>query len=69
MSPPRDWGWDETICYLEKKLTTCHRENVSYVQADLELARRDQGRTLFEIIVAHGPSGREPEDNVHLVLD
>jgi Barstar (barnase inhibitor) len=65
-------GWEETIRYVERKLTTCHPDNVPYVQADLETARRHEGQTLFDIIVEiiriHGPDGREPEDNVHLVL-
>jgi hypothetical protein len=65
-------GWPETIRFLEKKLAACHPANITSVQADLALARRGEGQTLFEIIVsiiqAHGPDGAEREDNVHLVL-
>jgi hypothetical protein len=65
-------GWPETIRFLEKKLAVCHPANITSVQADLALARRGEGQTLFEIIVsiiqAHGPYGAEREDNVHLVL-
>ena len=61
-------GWEETVRYLKRKLTTCHRDNVSYVQKDLAGAGRDEGKTLFEIIEVHGPGGREAEDNVHLAL-
>lgn len=65
-------GWPETIRYIEKKLTTCHPDNVSHVDADLQAARRGEGQTLFDIIIeiiaVHGPGGREASDNVHLVL-
>ena len=65
-------GWDQTIRYVEQKLTTCRPDNVPSVQADLEAARRQEGQTLFDIIVeiikVHGPGGQESEDNVHLVL-
>jgi RNAse (barnase) inhibitor barstar len=65
-------GWDETIRWIERKLTTCHPDNIPSVQADLEAARNHEGHTLFEIIVGivreHGPGGREAQDNVHLLL-
>ena len=57
---------------LERKLQTCHPQNVSYVTEDLAAARRGEGQTLFEIIVeiirVHGPSGEEAEDAVELEL-
>ncbi len=57
--------WNETIRYIERKLTTCHSQNAPSVQADLEAARRGQGQTLFEILVEiiqdHGPGGDEAE--------
>ncbi|PZR78387.1 MAG: barnase inhibitor [Candidatus Aeolococcus gillhamiae] len=66
-------GWPKTVRYIEKKLTTCHPANIPSVQADLQAARREQGQTLFAIIIdiirAHGPGGAESEDNVHLILD
>jgi RNAse (barnase) inhibitor barstar len=65
-------GWDETIRYLQRKLKSCHPDNIPYVQKDLEAARRQEGQTLFDIIVEiiqeHGPGGREHGDNVQLVL-
>jgi RNAse (barnase) inhibitor barstar len=65
-------GWPETIQYLQKKLTTCHPSNIPQVEADLEAARREEGQTLFAIIVGiiavHGSGGEEHEDNVHLIL-
>jgi len=65
-------GWPETIRYIEKKLTTCHPANIPHVEADLQAARREEGQTLFAIIIdiiaAHGPGGAESEDNVHLIL-
>ena len=65
-------GWLETIRFIERKLTTCHPANITSVQADLAAAHREEGQTLFEIILsiirAHGPGGAESEDNVHLIL-
>jgi RNAse (barnase) inhibitor barstar len=65
-------GWDETIRYIERKLTTCHPQNVPHVREDLAAAHRHEGQTLFDIIVEiiehHSPGGQEGEDNVHLVL-
>jgi RNAse (barnase) inhibitor barstar len=65
-------GWPETIRWLEKTLTTCHPANVARIQAKLQAARHGQGQTLYDTITAiitdHGPGGREPEDNVHLIL-
>jgi RNAse (barnase) inhibitor barstar len=66
-------GWEETIRFIERKLTTCHPTNRPSVQADLELARRHEGGTLFDLIVEithrHGPGGSESEDGVDLTLD
>jgi RNAse (barnase) inhibitor barstar len=65
-------GWDETIRFVEGKLTTCHPQNVPNVQADLTAARRHEGETLFELIVdtirRHGDGGSEAGDNVSLIL-
>ena len=65
-------GWPETICFIEKKLTTCHPASIPSVQADLAAAQHQEGQTLFEIITSiirvHGPGGAEAEDNVHLIL-
>ena len=66
-------GWDETIRFIERKLTTCHPTNRPSVQADLESARRHEGETLFDLIVDiihdHGPGGPESEDGVLLTLE
>jgi RNAse (barnase) inhibitor barstar len=66
-------GWEETIRFVEKKLTTCHPTNRPSVQADLESARRHEGETLFDLIVEiihdHGPGGPESEDGVLLTLE
>ena len=65
-------GWEETIRYVARKLTTCHPDNIPRVQEDLDAAQSHEGQTLFDIIVeiikVHGPGGRESRDNVHLVL-
>lgn len=66
-------GWDETIRFVERKLTTCHPQNVPLVQADLAAARRHEGETLFDLLVdiirEHGEGGSEAEDNVSLMLE
>jgi hypothetical protein len=65
-------GREETVQFLEQKLTTCHPDNIAHVKEDLQAARRQEGQTLFEIIIQvireHGPGGREAQDNVHLIL-
>jgi RNAse (barnase) inhibitor barstar len=66
-------GWKETISFIERKLTTCHPQNVPNVEADLAAARRHEGETLFELILniirSHGSGGGEADDNVKLVLE
>lgn len=65
-------GFDETIRYIERKLTTCHPTNVVQVRDDLARARNGEGETLFEIICGilknHGPGGEESEYGVELEL-
>ena len=66
-------GWDATIGFVERKLTTCHPQNVPHVEADLAAAHRHEGETLFDLIVdiirRHGSGGSEADDNVTLVLE
>jgi len=68
----RQLGFEETVRYLERKIHTCHPQNVGYVTEDLAAARRGEGQTLFEILVeiiaSHGPGGDEAEDEVTLEL-
>lgn len=45
-----DLGFTETVKYIENKLTTCHPSNRDDVREDLELAKQNKGKTLFEII-------------------
>jgi len=65
-------GYPQTVRYLERKVHTCHPSNISIVQADLAMARRSEGQTLFEILVEiihdHGPGGDQQEDGVELEL-
>jgi hypothetical protein len=44
-------GWEETILFIERKLTTCYPDNVPDVRKDLEMARCHEGQTFFEVIV------------------
>jgi RNAse (barnase) inhibitor barstar len=66
-------SWAETIRFIENKRTTCHPDNVSHIEQDLEGARRREGDTLFDtlvgIVMGHGPGGREKEDGVILFLE
>ena len=65
-------GYAETQRVLRRRLTTCHPANIEHVQAELALAERHQGETVFEslvqIIRIHGPGGPEQEDGVELFL-
>lgn len=65
-------GYEETVRFVESKITSCHPSNVNFVLSDLKRARNGEGETLFEIICAiirnHGPGGEESEDGVELQL-
>ncbi len=65
-------GYAETVRYLERKMLRCHPSNVPTVKAELAMARRGEGQTLFDILVdiirEHGPGGSEEEDGVELEL-
>jgi RNAse (barnase) inhibitor barstar len=45
------FGYQETVKYLEGILKTCHPLNRENVQKELDLAKSEQGDTLFEIIL------------------
>lgn len=45
-------GSDRSVRFVERNLTNCHPDNAPSVQADLEAARRHEGLTLFDMIVA-----------------
>lgn len=68
----RALGYDATIEWLEERVRNCHPTNVPDMKARLESARRSEGETLFDMIVAiirdHGPGGGESEDGVFLEL-
>lgn len=65
-------GHEATARRLEGLLATCHPENRSQVGIELARARRGEGPTLFDEIVAiirdHGPGGTESEDGIVLEL-
>lgn len=44
-------GYEETVKYLQDKLGKCHPTAKSKVREELELAKNELGKTLFEIIV------------------
>lgn len=65
-------GWPATLRWLDERVMNCHPDNVSYVQQQIEAARRNEGQTLFDVFVEiirdHGPGGAESEDGVRLEL-
>ncbi|MFE1595444.1 barstar family protein [Nocardia sp. NPDC058705] len=65
-------GWSETVQYLEDVLARCHPSNRERIRAEVEAARRQEGRTLFdflvEIVQRHGAGGNESEDGIDLEL-
>lgn len=65
-------GYPATVAHLEAKLTRCHQSNMPSVQADLDAACRNEGQTLFElllaILAAHGPGGAEQGDGIVVEL-
>jgi hypothetical protein len=65
-------GFTETIRWLEEIEQTCHPGNRELIEAKLLLARKQEGQTLFDIIVDiirdHGPAGTQAKDGVDLEL-
>jgi hypothetical protein len=65
-------GHAATIHWLQQVLLTCHPSNRVHIQARISNARRDEGPTLFDMIVGiirdHGPGGNESEDGIVLEL-
>lgn len=61
-------GWEETVKYVEHKLTRCHPTNVESVEKDLEEAKQGKGKTLFEMLVDIIKSHDNSEDNIELLL-
>jgi RNAse (barnase) inhibitor barstar len=65
-------GHPETARRLERLLPRADPSNREAVSARLDAARRGEGPTLFDEIVAiirdHGPGGRESEDGILLEL-
>ncbi len=66
-------GYAETVRQLEARYQRCHPSNQASVAEKLELARREQGPTVFdwlvEIILDHGRAGEQASDNIRLVLE
>ena len=68
----RALGYQATVQRLESLVETCHPNHVDDFRAQVEMARRGQGPTLFdeivEIVRLHGPGGEEEDDEVVLEL-
>lgn len=65
-------GYPETIRWLERRLQEGHPLNADSVKQQIERARRGEGPTLADTIIAiiriHGTGGVEQEDGVELEL-
>ena len=65
-------GYSETIQSLERAVQECDPSNVDFFKEALEKARRGEGPTLADAIVAiikiHGPGGDEADDGIELEL-
>jgi RNAse (barnase) inhibitor barstar len=46
-----DLGYPETIKWLERKLKQCHPSSIPSVKEELARANKDEGQTLFDIII------------------
>jgi RNAse (barnase) inhibitor barstar len=57
---------------IEERMASSHPTHRPALRAELDLARREEGPTLFDVLVGiirnHGPGGTEARDNVHLDL-
>ena len=65
-------GPGETVRWLEDKLRTCHPQAYDFVQEEIVRARRGEGPTVADMIVAiiriHAPGGDEEDDGIELEL-
>jgi RNAse (barnase) inhibitor barstar len=66
-------GFEAMIRWLRDHLATCHPSSQADFRARLAKAERQQGETLFDLVVSimreHGVGGSEPEDEVVLVIE
>ena len=66
-------GHAETVRQLQIRLEHCHPSNRAHVQRALSLAQAGQGETVFdwlvEIVLDHGDSGAQRQDQVSLQLE
>lgn len=65
-------GYPETVRQLELRVQRCHPTARKLITQDLELARRGEGKTVFDwlvdILKDHGPGGTEEQSHVQLEL-
>jgi RNAse (barnase) inhibitor barstar len=47
----RRLGYPETVRVLQRRLATCHPTNVTAIRAELDAAVREDGRTVFDVLV------------------
>jgi RNAse (barnase) inhibitor barstar len=66
-------GHAETARQLHLRLGRCHSSNIPFIRADLEMALRAEGPTVFdwlvEMIRVHGPGGKRPRMALNCCCD
>ena len=66
-------GFPETVRQLRIRLERCHPDGQSQVEQQLKAAKKFQGATTFDWVMAiirrHGPGGEEATDGIELLLD
>ena len=47
----KDLGYAETIKYLKKRLARCHPSNKESIQKEIDLAEKNEGKTMYDEII------------------
>lgn len=59
-----DLGYNATIMHYENMLKTCHPTNINHVKALLETSQKEEGETLFDILIGI----IKEHDDIELIL-
>jgi len=66
-------AYSETIRWLERELVRCDPGNRQIFRERLEMAKQQEGQTLFDVLVEiiqdHCPGGREGNDGIEFILE
>jgi len=64
----KDLGYPETINILKKRLAKCHPSNRDNIQKKIELAEKNEGKTMFDEIIDCINDLKDDGFNVLLIL-